>query len=199
VQPLLQDATCKSILQSWDTSLALLEEMADKLAIGNKTHPADITAKSETLLTAVLYPDGLFAVKANYSGHVKEMRLDTKKWASMPFFIRPPQTTLVGPGETVIVPKTTKQFDWECELAVFVGKTLHNASKEEAASAVAGYAIGLDLSCRDLIRVNNDLKVDLVRGKAQDTMAPCGRISCPPSLSPMLVICVSNSLPTIRR
>ena len=47
-------------------------------------------------------------------------------------------------------------------------------SKEEAAAAVAGYAVGLDLSCRDLIQVDNDLKVDLVRGKAQDTMAPCG-------------------------
>jgi 2,4-didehydro-3-deoxy-L-rhamnonate hydrolase len=174
VQPLLQDTTCKSILQSWETSLPLLEEMADKLVSGNKTAPADIAAKTATLLTPVLYPDGLFAVGANYSGHLKEMGLDTKKWASMPFFIRPPKTTLVGPGDTVIVPKTTKQFDWECELAVFVVKTLHNASREEAASAVGGYAIGLGLSCRDLIQVNNDLKVDLVRGKAQDTMAPCG-------------------------
>ena len=99
------------------------------------------------------------------------MGLAKKKWDSMPFFIRPPKTTLVGPGDTVIIPKTTKQFDWECELAVFIGKTLKNASKQEAAAAVAGYAIGLDLSCRDLIQVDNDLKVDLVRGKAQDTMS----------------------------
>jgi 2,4-didehydro-3-deoxy-L-rhamnonate hydrolase len=179
VQPLLSGATCKTILQSWDTSLPLLEALADKLSDGSKTHAADIAARTATLLTPIMYPDGLFAVGANYSGHLKEMGLDTKKWASMPFFIRPPKTTLVGPGQTVIVPKTTKQFDWECELAVFVGKTLRNASKEEAASAVAGYAIGLDLSCRDLIQVNNDLKVDLVRGKAQDTMAPCGPFIMP--------------------
>jgi transaldolase/fructose-6-phosphate aldolase-like protein/fumarylacetoacetase-like protein len=36
----------------------------------------------------------------------------------MHFFIRPPKTTLVGPGEMVRIPRSTKQFDWECELAI---------------------------------------------------------------------------------
>ena len=189
VQPLLRDVTCKTVLENWDRSLPLLEHLAGQLSDGGEEHPADIAAEAANLLTPVMYPDGLFAVGANYSGHLKEMGLDTKKWASMPFFIRPPKTTLVGPGESVIVPKTTKQFDWECELAVFVGKTLRNATKEEAASAVAGYAIGLDLSCRDLIKVDNDLKVDLVRGKAQDTMAPCG-----PYITPAKFVSDVNNL-----
>ena len=189
VHPLLRDATCKTVLENWDRSLPLLEHLAGQLSDGGEERPADIAAAAANLLTPVMYPDGLFAVGANYSGHLKEMGLDTKKWASMPFFIRPPKTTLVGPGETVIVPKTTKQFDWECELAVFVGKTLRNATKEEAASAVAGYAIGLDLSCRDLIKVDNDLKVDLVRGKAQDTMAPCG-----PYITPAKFVSDVNNL-----
>lgn len=189
VQPLLRDVTCKTVLENWDRSLPLLEHLAGQLSDGGEEHPADIAAEAANLLTPVMYPDGLFAVGANYSGHLKEMGLDTKKWASMPFFIRPPKTTLVGPGESVIVPKTTKQFDWECELAVFVGKTLRNATKEEAASAVAGYAIGLDLSCRDLIKVDNDLKVDLVRGKAQDTMAPCG-----PYITPATFVSDVNNL-----
>ena len=97
----------------------------------------------------------------------------------MPFFLRPPRTTLVGPGDTVQIPRSTLQFDWVIELAVVVGRRLRHASREEATAAVAGYAVGFDLSCRDLIRVDNNLKVDLVRGKAQDTMAPCG-----PSLIP---------------
>jgi 2,4-didehydro-3-deoxy-L-rhamnonate hydrolase len=122
----------------------------------------------------VLYPNALLAVGANYSGHLREMGLKVEKWGVMPFFIRPPRTTLVGPGETVRIPRSTKQFDWECELAIVLGRTLRQASREEAAAAVAGYSIGLDLTCRDLIPVDNDLHVDLVRGKAQDTMAPCG-------------------------
>src|SRR5260370_11100629 len=74
----------------------------------------------------------------------------------------------------VRIRKATDQFDWECELAVVVGKRLRDGGRDEASAAVAGYAIGLDRSCRDLMWVDNDLQVDLVRGKAQDTMAPCG-------------------------
>lgn len=84
----------------------------------------------------------------------------------MPFFLRPPTTSLVGPGETVKIPRPTKQFDWECELAVVIGKPLRHASREETAQAIAGYTIGLDLSCRDLIPADNDLKIDSTRGKA---------------------------------
>lgn len=65
-----------------------------------------------------------------------------------------------------------------------VGRRLRHADRGEAAEAIAGYAVGLDLSCRDLIRVDNDLKVDLVRGKAQDTMAPCGPAIVPARFVP---------------
>jgi 2,4-didehydro-3-deoxy-L-rhamnonate hydrolase len=181
VQPMLIEATCLSLLQSWDAAFPLLEAIATKLA----EHPADgVSEQDAHLLTPVMYPDKLVAVGANYSGHLREMGLKAEKWASMPFFIRPPKTTLVGPGKTVMIPRSTKQFDWECEVAVFVGRRLRHASKAEAAAAVAGYGIGLDLSCRDLIQVDNDLKVDLVRGKAQDTMAPCGPVIMPAKFVP---------------
>ncbi len=180
-QPLLRDATCLSLLQSWDAAFPVLEELAAKLA---DQLDGGLSGQVAQLLTPVMYPDKLMAVGANYSGHLKEMGLKAEKWASMPFFIRPPKTTLVGPGETVVIPRSTKQFDWECEVAVFVGRRLRHAGKEEAAEAIAGYAIGLDLSCRDLIQVDNDLKVDLVRGKAQDTMAPCGPVIMPAKFVP---------------
>jgi len=180
-QPLLRDATCLSILQSWDAALPLLEELAARFV--EQTTDA-VPDEEVPLLTPVMYPDKLMAVGANYSGHLKEMGLEAEKWASMPFFLRPPKTTLVGPGRTVIIPRSTKQFDWECEVAVFVGRRLRHAGKEKAATAVAGYAVGLDLSCRDLIQIDNDLKVDLVRGKAQDTMAPCGPVIMPAKFVP---------------
>jgi 2,4-didehydro-3-deoxy-L-rhamnonate hydrolase len=187
-QPLLRDLTVRRILETWETSLPVLEALSSELSAG-KVNATKIAAASADLLTPVRYPDALLAVGANYSGHLKEMGLQVTKWASMPFFLRPPITTLVGPGETVRLPRTTKQFDWECELAVFVSKRLRHANREEAASAVAGYAIGLDLSCRDLIPANNDLKIDLVRGKAQDTMAPCG-----PHIMPAMFVTDVNNL-----
>ena len=183
LQPELH-STVRTLLDHWETSLPMLEELADHIVSGKA---GTVSRTNQTMVefeTPVMFPDKLMAVGANYSGHLKEMGLDPKKWASMPFFLRPPKTTLVGPGKTVQIPKSTKQFDWELELVAIVGKRLRHASKEEAAAAVAGYSIGLDLSCRDLIEVDNDLKIDLVRGKAQDTMAPCGPYLMPAKFVP---------------
>ncbi len=189
IQPLLQSASCKTLLETWDTSLPLLQELADSLVKNGAAKAAGIPKEAVHLLAPVLYPDNMVAVGGNYAGHLKAMGLEVKKWDAMPFFIRPPKSTLVGPGETVRIPKTTRQFDWECELAVFVGRRLKDAGRDEASSAIAGYAIGLDLTCRDLIWADNDLKVDLVRGKGQDTMAPCG-----PAITPAMFVKDANNL-----
>jgi 2,4-diketo-3-deoxy-L-fuconate hydrolase len=189
IQPLLQPASSKALLETWDTSLPLLQELADSLATNGATKTAAIPKETVNLQAPVLYPDNLLAIGGNYAGHLKAMGLEVKKWDVMPFFIRPPKSTLVGPGETVRIPKTTRQFDWECELAVFVSRRLKDAGRDEASAAIAGYAIGLDLTCRDLIWVDNDLKVDLVRGKGQDTMAPCG-----PAITPAKFVKNPNNL-----
>jgi 2,4-didehydro-3-deoxy-L-rhamnonate hydrolase len=174
LQTLLADTTILEVLQQWESAFPLLQSLAEQVIGDNDAAGEGIPTHIADLLTPVLYPNNLMAVGANYSGHLREMGLKPEKWASMPFFLRPPTSTLVGPGRTVVIPRSTKQFDWECELAVVVGRRLRHATREEAAEGIAGYSIGMDLSCRDLIQVDNDLKVDLVRGKAQDTMAPCG-------------------------
>src|SRR6202171_1486670 len=74
-------------------------------------------------------------------------------------------------------------------LAVFVGRRLKDAGRDEASAAIAGYAIGLDLSCRDLIHTDNDLKIDMVRGKPQDTMGPCD-----PTIVPAMFVPDVNNL-----
>ena len=190
IAPSHEHATVTDLLRDWTTSFAWLEALAGDISNRGSSGLASsgaeraISTEEAQLLTPVMYPNKLMAVGANYSGHLKEMGLAVEKWAPMPFFFRPPTTSLVGPGETVRIPPSTKQFDWECELAVVVGKTLRHASKEEAADAIMGYTIGLDMSCRDLIIANNELKIDLVRGKAQDTMAPCGPVIVPKQFMP---------------
>jgi 2,4-didehydro-3-deoxy-L-rhamnonate hydrolase len=167
LDPDLAGVDTKALLGDWDTMFPRLSKLAEAA-------PVDTATTQPQLLAPVLYPDALLAVGGNYKAHLKEMGLPVEKWATMPFFCRPVRTTLVGPGETVRIPRSTKQFDWECELAVVIGRTLRHASREEAMAGIAGYAIGLDLSCRDLIKVPNELGTDLIRGKGQDTMAPCG-------------------------
>lgn len=182
----LRDASVKSLLENWSNLFPDLETLAHDIAsnVGG-VRPQHGTPSTEAdLLTPIIWPNKFICVGANYADHLKEMGLSTTKWKTMPFFLSPPTTCLVGPGETVEIPKMTNQFDWELELAMVVGKRLRNATVEEAKGAIAAYTIGLDLSCRDLTVVGGDIPVDLVRGKAQDTMGPCGPFLVPAKFLP---------------
>lgn len=179
-----RDASVKSLLEDWSDSLPALESLVAELVSNKVSNIKPTPAAEAQFLTPIIWPNKFICVGANYVGHLREMGLSPTKWETMPFFLSPPTTCLVGPGETVEIPKMTKEFDWELELAIVVGKKLRRATKEEAAGAIAGYTIGLDLSCRDLTLVDNELHVDLVRGKAQDTMAPCGPYVLPAKFLP---------------
>jgi 2,4-didehydro-3-deoxy-L-rhamnonate hydrolase len=176
--PELAGTSVRQLLDEWATTFPQLSALANG-SVREYALPADVE-----LLTPVRYPDALLAVGANYRDHLEEMGLAVERWTPMPFFHRPPRTSLVGPGETVRIPRSTQQFDWECELAVVLGAPLRHATPEQARAAVAGYAIGLDLSCRDLTVNDSDIPVDLPRGKAQDTLAPCGPVVVPAAFVP---------------
>jgi 2,4-didehydro-3-deoxy-L-rhamnonate hydrolase len=78
-------------------------------------------------------------------------------------------------------PRAGMAVNGERELATVLGRVLRHADRTEA---VAGYTIGLDLTCRDLVTVDNDPGTDLVCGKTQDTMAPCGPVLVPARFPP---------------
>lgn len=179
----LQNATVMSLLEDWPQSLAMLETLAEEAQAGKLSQC--VSASDATLETPVRYPKKVACAGANFTSHLKEMGFtDLGKWDILPVFLAPPTTTLVGPGTTVIIPRTTKEFDWELEMVVVVGKRLRHASREEAAAAIAGYMVGLDLSCRDLAICDNQLKIDFMRGKLQDTMKPAGPVFMPAKFVP---------------
>jgi 2-keto-4-pentenoate hydratase/2-oxohepta-3-ene-1,7-dioic acid hydratase in catechol pathway len=160
-----------------------LEKVADDIAAGK--YSQSVPAKGASLYTPIMFPNKVACVGANFVSHLKEMGFsNTAKWDPLPFFMAPPTTSLVGPGETVEIPRSTQEFDWELELVVVVGARLKHASREEASAAIAGYMIGLDLSCRDLVLADKQLKVDLSRGKLQDSMKPAGPAVIPAKFVP---------------
>lgn len=166
--------TIKAVLEDWAAGFVALQAYAD-----DKAGAPGLAATDVTFDTPVRYPNKLIAAGANYKAHLAEMGLPVVRFDPMPIYLMPPTTCMVGPGRTVQIPKTTEQFDWEIELTVAIGARLKNAGLEEAAAAVAGYTIGLDLSCRDLIQIGPPFHVDLVRGKAQDMMTPVGPVIVP--------------------
>jgi len=87
------------------------------------------------------------------------------------FFMKPPSTTLVGPGRTVRIPEGCRNFDWEVEFVVVFGRGGKNIREKHAMKHVAGYSVGIDFTARDLFfRDERFFKFDFVLGKCQDTI-----------------------------
>lgn len=81
-----------------------------------------------------------------------------------------PSSSLTGPYQPIIYPKTTEQLDYEGELAVVTGKKGKYVKREEAGSIIAGYTKMNDVSARDIQLLDGQW----TRGKAFDSFAPMG-------------------------
>jgi 2-keto-4-pentenoate hydratase/2-oxohepta-3-ene-1,7-dioic acid hydratase in catechol pathway len=164
----------RGLLDAWDSVFPALRGLAERCRGLDSAAPGFIAAGAARPTTPVRYPNKLVCVGGVYRDHLREFNLPAQRWPKMPIFTRPPTTSLVGPGATVPIPPDTREFDWEIELAVVMGAPLTDGDLDGAAAAIAGYAVGIDLTCRDLLDRGSPTGVDLIRAKAQDNMAPLG-------------------------
>lgn len=105
----------------------------------------------------------------NYHDHARETG------AAIPeepiLFMKAPDT-VVGPHDTVLVPRGSRKTDWEVELAVVIGRTArYLESHEEALACVAGYAVANDVSEREF-QIERGGQWD--KGKNCETFNPLG-------------------------
>jgi 2-keto-4-pentenoate hydratase/2-oxohepta-3-ene-1,7-dioic acid hydratase in catechol pathway len=112
---------------------------------------------SVRLLAPILNPPSLWAAAANYRAHQAEMRgrmgsadrsVLSKDELMAEFFLKP-TSSIIGPGDTVILPKVSHDVDFECELCAVIGKTARKVTEERALDYVFGYTICWDISQRD--------------------------------------------------
>lgn len=134
------------------------------------------------LNTPIARPGKILAAAGNYQSHVDEgggQRVDTSRRTPRVFL--KPSSSLVGPGEPVVLPAVSSEVDWELELTVVIGIPAHEVSREAALSHVAGYTIMNDISARSMSWGIDDREVhdwdrffDWLSGKWVDTFAPTG-------------------------
>ena len=91
-------------------------------------------------------PGKIVCVGLNYRTHILEMGRDLP---DHPTLFAKFADTLVGATDDIVKPPETDQFDWECELAVVIGTTVRRARGTEAESAIAGFSVLNDVTCRD--------------------------------------------------
>lgn len=116
----------------------------------------------------------IFCVGRNYAAHAREMGKDPDR--DPPFFFTKPADAVVDTGEIIAYPPETENFHYEAELVVVIGKAGRNISEGDSLSHVWGYAVGNDLTRRDLQLKAREQGRPWDWGKAFDRSAVIGPV-----------------------
>jgi len=120
----------------------------------------------------------VYCVGRNYAAHAREMGFDPER--EPPFFFCKPANAIVpvAYGQTLELkyPAQTRNYHYEAELVVAIGKGGSDIAVDQALDHVWGYAVGLDMTRRDLQIKMRDVGRPWEIGKAFDHAAPIGPI-----------------------
>ncbi|MEZ5824834.1 MAG: fumarylacetoacetate hydrolase family protein [Geminicoccaceae bacterium] len=116
----------------------------------------------------------IFCVGRNYAAHAREMGKDPDR--DPPFFFTKPADAVVDDGETIAYPPETGNFHYEAELIAVIGTGGRNIAEENALDHVWGYAVGNDLTRRDLQLKAREQGRPWDWGKAFDRSAVIGPV-----------------------
>ncbi|MDX2102246.1 MAG: fumarylacetoacetate hydrolase family protein [Alphaproteobacteria bacterium] len=122
----------------------------------------------------------IYCVGRNYAAHAREMGFDPDR--EPPFFFMKPSDAIVPNGGTMPYPSATKNLHHEIELVVAIGTGGASIPVERAFDHVYGYAVGLDMTRRDLQLALRDKGRPWDMAKGFDHSAPCAAIT-PASVS----------------
>jgi 2-keto-4-pentenoate hydratase/2-oxohepta-3-ene-1,7-dioic acid hydratase in catechol pathway len=112
-------------------------------------------------------PGKIVCVGLNYRDHAEEQGVDLPV---EPLLFAKWPNTLIGPGESIVIPPIVTQCDYEAELGVVVATRVKGISKESALEAVRGYLCANDVTARNLQFSDGQWS----RGKSPDTFCPVG-------------------------
>ncbi len=118
-------------------------------------------------LLAPCKPSKIVAVGLNYRDHALELGFPIPE--NPIIFLKPP-TTIIGPGDRIVVPAMSSRIDYEAELGVVIRNATRCVSAEEAAGHILGYTCANDITARDLQKQDGQW----TRAKSFDTFCPVG-------------------------
>jgi len=125
-------------------------------------------AESVRLGPPVCRPSKIVCIGLNYRDHATETKADPPK---EPVLFFKSTTSLVGPNDSLKIPRNASKVDWEVELAVVIDKKATYVSEADALDHVAGFALHNDYSERSFQLERGG---QWVKGKSADTFAPLG-------------------------
>lgn len=120
-----------------------------------------------------LIPGKLLCIGRNYAEHVREMG-DVKDLPDEPVVFLKPSTALVASGGEICFPEQSSEVHHEVEIVAAIGRGGKNIPEAKALDHIAAYALGLDMTARDLQRKAKEKRAAWSVAKGFDTFAPLG-------------------------
>lgn len=120
---------------------------------------------------APVVPTAVLGIGLNYRRHAEETGAAIPEY---PILFMKGLNTVQNPGDPILLPTflPSDQVDYECELAVVIGRACKNVAREDALNYVLGYTCANDVSARDWQMARGGSQ--WCRGKTFDTFAPLG-------------------------
>jgi len=155
---LLEDSLIHGLAEDPFTSLADARDWR----LDGRTYPL-----AEAKLLAPCLPSKIICLGVNYRPHAQEMKSNLPR--NPLIFLKPP-SAIIGPGDSIVLPRGWERVDYECELAVVIGKKGKYIPEENWREFVLGYTCFNDVTERQIQRDDGQW----TRSKSFDTFAPCG-------------------------
>ena len=141
----------------------------DPMFAGFDTTEERVPLADVKLLAPVIPRSKVVAVGKNYVDHVAEFGGEVPE---EPLLFLKPNTSVIGPGDTIVRPPQSRRVDFEGELAIVIGSIAKNVAAEDAAQVIFGYTIANDVTARDLQKKDGQW----ARAKGFDTFCPLGPV-----------------------
>lgn len=119
-------------------------------------------------------PGKIVCVGRNYLEHARELGNEVPKEPLL--FLKPP-SSVIGSGDTIVIPPQSSQVEFEGEIGVLIGKQLRHASEADARAAIGGIAAVNDVTARDLQKTDGQW----TRAKGFDSFCPIGNVETAPA------------------
>ncbi|HEX6922796.1 MAG TPA: fumarylacetoacetate hydrolase family protein [Bacillales bacterium] len=114
-------------------------------------------------------PRKIWGIGLNYVEHASDLSENAPN--SEPASFMKPDTTIIGPNDTIQIPRQSERTTAEAELGIIIGKECKDVSEEDAKSVIAGYTTIIDMTAEDILRKNPRY---LTRAKSFDTFFSFG-------------------------
>jgi 2-keto-4-pentenoate hydratase/2-oxohepta-3-ene-1,7-dioic acid hydratase in catechol pathway len=121
------------------------------------------------LRAPLLHPPKIICIGLNYRDHAEESKMEIP---SVPTIFSKYATSIIGPGDNIVLPKNSTKPDYEAEFAVVIGRRGRHIPAERWLDYVFGYTILNDVSARDFQMITSQWMI----GKTFDTFAPIGPV-----------------------